>query len=311
MVGTYLNRGFKSNHNLDSIESQKNKLIFIIDEIKKYSSVELSLVGHSQGGLVNLEATIERSFSIKRVISISTPYAPVYLGEKLIFLDFFFQIGGESAYNLFCNDSKNIPAYKASVEKLCSSSYYSDLKNRWNNLSIKPPLTVITGTAGHLSIYIPGISNPNYYNPDTLNKYPFDCLVRFYEQTNIQNARFIHLVDKNIPCYEEKGFAKATCYYQHGIYMSCKKTCNLSSISFTGTVIDALFDLISNAINGRNIHDFANYKVAVAIYAGLYRRPQNVPAGYMDYYNIFSNDYNHNYIRYNHETISHLLALLN
>ena len=311
LVGTYLNRGFKTNHDLDSIENQKTKLVYIIDEIKKYSNVELSLVGHSQGGLVNLEAAIDRSSKIKRLISISTPYAPVYLGEKLIFLDFFFKIGGETAYSLFCNDPKNIPAYKACVEKLCSSSYYSDLKSRWNNLSSRPPLTVITGTAGHLSTFIPGVYNEYCYNPDTFMKESFDGLVKFSEQANIQNATFIHLADNNLPCYAEKGFAKNMCYYQQGLYSSCKKNCNLSSISFSGTVIDVLFDLIGNAINGKDIHNFANYNVAVAIFAGLEKDLTKVPSGYMNYYNIYSNDYNHDFIRYNSDTISHLLALLN
>ena len=101
------------------------------------------------------------------------------------------------------------------------------------------------------------------------------------------------------------------CYYQHGLYFSCKKSCNLSSISFSGTVIDVLFNLIGNAINGYDIHDFANYNVAVAIFAGLEKDSTKVPSGYMNYYNIYSNDYNHDFIRYNSDTISHLLALLN
>lgn len=34
-----------------------------------------------------------------------------------------------------------------------------------------------------------------------------------------------------------------------------------------------LFNLISNVINGNDIHDFANYNVAVAIYVGLDKGP--------------------------------------
>ena len=229
------------------------------------------------------------------------------IGEKLIFLDFFFKLGGETTYGLFCNDLKNIPVYKSCVERLCSSAYYSDLKNGWNNLTSRPALTVITGTIGHLFTYIPGFSSDCDYNSDTILKEPFDGLVKFSEQANIQNAKLIHLVDKNLPCYSDRGFAKSVCYSQSGLYISCRKKCTLSSISFSGTVIDVLFNLISNAINGKNIHDFANYDVVVAIMTGL----ENVPFKYMDYYNIYSYSYNHDFIRTNFDTISLLLALLN
>ena len=146
-------------------------------------------------------------------------------GEKLIFLDFFFKLGGETAYGLFCNIPKNIPAYKSCVERLCSSAYYSDLKNGWNNLTSRPALTVITGTAGHLYTYIPGFSNEVDYNPDTVLKESFDGLIKFSEQASIQNAKLIHLVDKNLPCYSDNGFAKSVCYSQSGLYISCRKKC--------------------------------------------------------------------------------------
>jgi hypothetical protein len=311
MVGTNLNRGFNTNHNLDSIENQKIKLIYIIDEIKKYSNVELYLVGHSQGGLVNLETGIERNTKINKIVSISTPYAPVYLGERLIFLDFFFKLGGETAYSLFCSSTENISAYKASVEKLCSSSYFSDLKSRWNNLTIRPQLTVITGTAGHLYHVIPATGSGATYSPSVITKYSFDGLVKFSEQADIQNANFIHLGDHNLPCYSERTFAQSCCYCQNGIFLTCKKSCTASSISFSGTTIDVLFNLIDNAINGKDIRKFSNYKVVLAINAGLKQRADLVPEGYSEYYNIYSNEYNHKFIRYNLETISHLLVLLN
>lgn len=147
LVSTFLNKAFKSEYNLDSIENQKIKLNFIIDELKRYDNVEISLVGHSQGGLVNLECAIERNLKINRVISISTPYAPVYLGEKLIFLDFFMKLGGASAYKIFCNDQEEMDRYKTCTETLCSKTYFDNLKSKWNNLEIRPKLFVITSAA--------------------------------------------------------------------------------------------------------------------------------------------------------------------
>lgn len=70
---------------------------------------------------------------------------------------------------------------------------------------------------------------------------------------------------------------------------------------------------IENAINGRDVNDFANYPVAVAIFAGLEKNPNKIPSDdkYRDYYDIYSNDYNHDFIRYFDETIGYLLSLVN
>lgn len=311
LVGTNLNRGFNTNHNFDSIENQKIKLIYIIDEFKKYPNVELNLVGHSQGGLVNLEAAIERNTQINKLVSISTPYAPVYLGEKLIFLDFFFKLGGHTAYELFYNDEKKVAAYKASVETLCSEQYFNNLKNKWNNLTIRPQLIVITGTSGQLYDYNAGMIAGQAYLPPTIFKYSFDGLVKFSEQANIEHANFIHLADPNLPCFNEKAFAQENCYWQSGSDFSCKRQCTLDSINFKSTVIKTLFNLIDNAINNKGIDKLDNYKVAVAIQAGLDRKIDQVPEGYEEYYNIYASDYSHKHIRTNSKTIAYLIALLN
>ncbi len=185
LVSTFLNKAFKSEYNLDCIENQKIKLNFIIDELKRYDNVEISLVGHSQGGLVNLECAIERNLKINRVISISTPYASVYLGEKLIFLDFFMKLGPASAYKIFCNDQEEMDRYKACTETLCSRTYFDNLKSKWNNLVTRPKLFVITSTAGHLYKTITDASGNT-----TIFKYPFDGLVTFKEQSAIEHADF-------------------------------------------------------------------------------------------------------------------------
>lgn len=311
LVGTYLNKGYKTNHNLDSIENQKIKLVYIVDEIKNYPNIELSLVGHSQGGLVNLETAIVRSGKIKRLVSISTPYDPVYLGEKLIFIDFFFKIGKQTAYTYFVEDPKNVPAYKKCVEQLFSNSYFADLKKRWDNLISRPLLFVITGTAGHIYKIIPGMHTIYNYVPDTIIKESFDGLVKLSEQTSINHAKFIHLVENDVPCFSDKSFAKAVCYYQDGYSMTCTKSCTLCSLNIGGAIIDVFFNLIDKAIKGEKIQEFAEYKVSKAIFSGLEKKRANVPDGYMNYYLIYANEYNHNFLRYNLETIGHLLALLN
>ena len=301
LVSTYLCHGFSSIHNLDSIKNQRIKLIRIIDEIKKSSEIELDLIGHSQGGLVNLEAAIERNKNISKVVSISTPYAPVYLGKKLIFLNFVCSIKRQSAYEIFCENRELCDIYGQRVETLCSSEYYSDLKKKWNALLIRPSLTVITGTSGHLykCVY------------DTYTKEPFDGLVRFSEQTAIENANFIHLASRDVPCYTDKSYAKSICFYLKGIHQTCTKQCTLGAINFTEAAIDTLFDLIDDAIDNGDIDNFENYDVVKAVIAGLNNYDINgIPSNYRRYYKIYADAYNHKNIRYNSETIGYLMALL-
>lgn len=121
------------------------------------------------------------------------------------------------------------------------------------------------------------------------------------------------MVRHDVPCLNSKRYAEAMCYYQSGFYFSCRESCTLSSISFSGTIIDALFSLIDNAIHGRNINDFENYPVVQAINAGLEQNPSLMPSGngnYQAYYNIYADEYNHDHIRTATETINNLAALL-
>lgn len=166
------------------------------------------------------------------MISICTPYAPVCLAETIVFLNFMYSLFSDSClYSEFVNDDRNIPAYKSCVEKLSSSAYFDDLKARWDALSTRPKLTVITGTSGHLIKVIPGIAVEGYYSPDTIYKEPFDGLVTVEEQTAISHANFIHLVNNTIPCYTERKYAQSICSTQVGATVTCKNSCPLSSIS--------------------------------------------------------------------------------
>ena len=312
LVHTYLNHGFKSEHNLETIANQKIRLVRIIKELKRYGDIDVSLVGHSQGGLVNLEAAIEVPNMIKQLISISTPYAPVYLAEKLIFLDFFFKIGGARAYELFCKKSENIPAYEASVETLASSSYFNNLKDRWNNLTARPQLTVITGTAGliYTDRSVPDIGS---YTPNVMiTKEPFDGLVKIKEQNSISHAKFIHLVNKNVPCYDSKKYSNSICSFRSNYSRTCEEHCTLRDISFSGTIIDVLFAQIGKAIKGQDIDDFANNPVVVAIYSGAYNRSEEVQIdnNYQKYYDLYADDFSHAWIVEAADTIGNLAALL-
>jgi len=312
LVHTYLNHGFNSEHDLETIENQKIRLVRIIKEFKRYGDIDISLVGHSQGGLVNLEAATEVPDMIKQLISLSTPYAPVYLAEKLIFLDFYFKIGGAIAYALFKVKSENMSAYDASVKTLASSLYFDDLHNRWNALPTRPKLTVVTGTSGLIYNVITTYDPQSQTSTDTITTEPFDGLVKISEQKAIEHADFIHLVKKDVPCLHSKKYAESVCSLQTGLYIGCKESCTLSSISFSGTIANMFFSLIDNAIRGNGLGDFSTYPIVVAIDAGRNREPAKVPSGgiYQAYYNIYSDEYNHENIAEAPETIGKLAALL-
>lgn len=307
MVSTFLNRGFIKDNNLDSVENQKIKLCYIVDEFKKYDNVEIILVGHSQGGVVNLETAIERSAQISRLISISTPYAPVCLANTLVFINFVASLGGIEVYNIFAQNKENIPAYKACVEKMSSSAYFDDLKARWDALTTRPKLTAITGVAGHLFRVVPGYAGNGVMNPSTLYKEPFDGLVTIGEQKAISHAEFIDLVNDRIPCYAEKTYTEPICAVQQGFVRTCDHNCPLESISLSGTIMEAIRTYVASAQSGVQLSSFP---AMMAINAGLAKDESSCPVGYENFYMIFSNAYNHDQIRYNCVTTGHLLVLL-
>lgn len=123
----------------DIIENQKTKLVYLIDRIKSLSnSVRIVLIGHSQGGLVNLEAAIARPYQIERLISLSTPYAPVYvaklfeqINEIRVIFNGVFEILNGGPYDLS-------PYSSICVSTLASETYFNDLKGRWNALPYGP-----------------------------------------------------------------------------------------------------------------------------------------------------------------------------
>lgn len=143
----------------------------------------------------------------------------------------------------------------------------------------------------------------------TIFKYPFDGLVTFKEQSAIDNAQFIHLADKTLPCYQDKQYANDSCYVQTGFIITCKRVCPLSSINFGNTVAKLLFELIDRAIMHNDVDAFKEYKVVKAIESGIYERAYS-ESECMEYYKIYSNSYNHSFIRKNTDLIAHLLAIL-
>ncbi|MEG0994998.1 MAG: alpha/beta hydrolase [Bacilli bacterium] len=158
----------------DSIDNQALKLKKIINEICRINpETEIYLIGHSQGGLVNLKTSTLVPEKIKNLISISTPYSPVTLAYLLREIEFVANIFDKSL--IMKVEPNDYIDYEERIKTLSDLKYINNLKNEWNNLIIRPKLNVIAGISSHLM-------TSEYFIifciPFELNyRYPFDGLV--------------------------------------------------------------------------------------------------------------------------------------
>lgn len=303
LVRTCVNRVYLSNTNfLDTIENQKFKLKYIIDEFTEYENVEIVLVGHSQGGLVNLEAAIDRCSRISKIISISTPYSPVYLANVASFFDPLLE---------YIPNVDDIEYYRACINTLASNDYFSNLKSRWNALQNRPELTAIVGIAGKLQ-YLSGELF------DIVDIEGFDGLVMISEQTDIEHASFVYSINNDVPCYNNQLYSSTCCTE---INNTCKNTCNLIKLSFFDFIIKLLPDILNELVHpsdngGENSsgetdsNSFLNI-ISNTAYSNNPNEAENIDPNdpYYNYLMVYANPNSHGIIRYNANTISKLIEL--
>ena len=302
LVRTYLNRVYSTDIDLDTIGNQAFKLKYIIDEFSEYENVEIILVGHSQGGLVNLEAAIDRYSRISRIISISTPYSPVYLATVASLFDPI----------LGCvTDVDNIEYYRACVNTLASNEYFNNLKSRWNALQSRPELTAIVGISGKLQ-YLSGELF------DIVDISGFDGLVMTSEQTDIEHANFVYSINDDVPCYNNQLYASSCCTEFDNM---CNNTCNLIKISFFDFFMKLLSDIWNefvhsldtesqNSSGETDSNSFLNI-ISNTAYSNNPNEAENIDTNdpYYNYLMVYANPNSHGIIRYNANTISKLIEL--
>lgn len=297
----------------DSIEKQTACLCSIIEYLESKSDFDrkIVLVGHSQGGLVNLETAILRPESIDKIISLSTPYNPVDIGKDVMTI---FHLGELFKYDVNgkIRNELNVTADEAQkfrdrIETLSSSSYFSDLKNRWANCVHKPKLYVISGTSGRLAHTYYVYTSNGYAMPVTIKK-SFDGLVTTKEQHDIPYNGYQPFVDLDIECLRRQDNWWAGNYQGDckncGIFTS---TCDLPVLNVTNVAMKALLEGISNFLRG-NGFTFDQYarELSATISAAAYPDyandryfPKNNPyPQYQQYYDIYSHRYSHGWIRY-------------
>lgn len=315
LVRTRLNVIFGKSYDCvyDTIQNQSKKLNAIIDALKIHSGIRLFLVGHSQGGLVNLESAITKQLKIEKIISISTPYAPARVGINFLCWEHIFALFKKSMVSALVSEEYRNYVLQ-SLYTLVSNEYFSDLLGRWNATSYRPPLAVITGTSGLLTEnYV------NAYGVPTLTMHiPFDGLVCIGEQRAISYATYYDLINPNAPCCSNDGFLAQGCCHavRNSIFtIGCNQfnNCVFSTISIDSTFIGALFQMAFDVISGNTTLDetsFQNHPFFSAVNEGLTKYNYTGTSDYENAYNIAFDAYNHLHILTNDETIEIVASLL-
>lgn len=304
-VKTSLNNGIDFDDCFDSIENQKIKLKYIIGAIKDYSlDIKIYLVGHSQGGLVNLETAIEMPNKIEKIISISTPYSPVSVAKNLLYVDRLLKrvkLGG-----LLLGDTpESTQRYEERANTLTSSSYYNNLKQRWNSLQNRPRLLVITGTSGfvtHKEYRVINLGSSLFPIPTHMwvdVKSAFDGLVLTNEQKAINYDQNVNITSPSLPCYSTQKFTEKNC--GANIYDRCQG-CNLPS--FNG--LDSVVQLAFQALTGT---DPMSSDIVTSILEGAWRDPLTNQSC-ANFYNIYASDFSHRFITQCDETIATILGYI-
>ena len=215
--------------NYDLITNQKTKLLYVIDRIKNLSNaVRIILIGHSQGGLVNLEATIERPNQIERLISLSTPYSPVYAAALFDQVNEIREVYNTIAFAFNGQTYGLSPYFSVCVDTLASESYFNSLKTRWSALPYRPHLLAICGISSRIKTN--GPLRPFFHGMEVTWEFTDDYrasdgLVSIQEQNAVPNAQIVNLYDDSIPCISSSLFLNTPCANSYS--GTCISTCPL------------------------------------------------------------------------------------
>lgn len=287
----------------ESISNQKQKLKRIIGAICSYNlNIKIILIGHSQGGLVNLETAIDIPNLIHSLVSISTPFSPVSVGKNLLYLGRLLR--KKLSETLFSPDSpESLQRYEDRAETLTSANYFSDLKQRWDNLESKPKLFVITGASALIRRTVTDyfqMGDPPIYVPiHTEYRFPFDGLVKIDEQKSINCFAVVDIADPSLPCFSDKDYAKSSC--SHGSVSKCY-SCPLPKFDPASAVFTSALDLITGG------DPFSN-GIVQAMLDGASLVPLKNDY-YEQYYDIFASEYSHAHIAQCDETVLEILGFI-
>ena len=295
----------------DLIDNQALKIKKIIDIINIFGAdVEIALVGHSQGGLVNLKASTLAPHKIKEIISISTPYGRSAFASILSDIEFIINIFNGSLVEGIANVDKNdieYTNYNTSIDQMSSNTYLNNLKNAWLNLETRPRLTVIAGISIHMM-------TSQYYNvlffPIEVNKrYPFDGLVFGKEQVDIAEADVYVLHNDGVDCYETSNHFNNYCCAETNLVHQHDCDCALPCFDISDVLFQSTIDLIKNLIHRGTNFSLADLPIVKAIIEGI----NGVPCSnerYRQYYELMGGNYSHKNIINQDDTVALILGIL-
>jgi len=290
--------------NYDSIENQSIKLKVIIENIKSIdSSIEIILIGHSQGGLVNLNTSIKIPNKISKIISISTPYSPVTTAYLLRGVNYVATMFNKNTYMMF--DKKDYDEYENRVKELSDSTFYTNLKNKRNDLTNRPSLHVIVGISAHFmtSEYL------YFLVPFEVNhRYPFDGLVMGREQVDIENCELYVLHNKGVECYEKSDNFTHSCCTQFGLINDHICKCDLPCFDFSSAIFKSALSLLEEQITNGKI-DLNQIPIVKSICQAA-SEEECSDETYRQYYDIIAGNFSHKNIILQNETIGIILGVL-
>lgn len=297
----------------DSVENQSNRLIEMITYVKGKlnNNRKIVLVGHSQGGLVNLDVATKIPTYLNQIISLNTPYSKNSLAIKGMCIinlikvimaipevaDFFSSGNYLDATNyseLISNISAMIASklfdFEEALSDLASDSFYDNLKTRWDNTNNKPRLHVIASASAVDHSNVLGIRTKQ------LN----DGLVDLSEQMDINYNTVHYLLDPSMPCFEMDGsyildkFEK-NCY-------NCDENCNLPQININSIINDTIWNVYQaiKSTNPSSQDDLVTIKLIQTYSAIIGEKDKSgeliqPPSDemYMALYNAFAHPYSH------------------
>ena len=288
----------------DSIDNQAIKLKKIIKDIKNLNSqIDIILIGHSQGGLVNLKVSTLIPSYISDMISISTPYSPVTIAYLLRGIEFAANLFNQSIVSKF--DPLEYEDYLECVNTLSNKTYFTNLKNKWNTLNNRPHLTIISGVSAHLmtsqSFTIFNISF------ETNFRYPFDGLVLGREQVSIENADINVLHEDGVTCYEESNGFTNPCCVTVDINHNHNCDCILPCFDINDVLLQSSLSSLDLAIHNGQI-DISQLPIIKAIIEGI----DGIPCSnenYRQYYELIGGRFSHKNIIKQEETIGIILGI--
>lgn len=288
----------------DSIEAQSIKLQYIINAIKSIDlSIDIFLVGHSQGGLVNLKTAVDIPNMIKGIISISTPYSAVTIGKVFSLINNVATLFDLNIYSFIIKDPENVEKYDARVDTLSDSSFFNNLKHRWNELKKRPKLVVIAGISAHImtSAYLP---------PFEINdRYPFDGLVLGKEQFAIEHCDKYLLHDKNVHCYENSNGFSHSCGKEMDIINEHRCDCPIPCFDVSNVIFRTAIEEISNLFHEGKFINLNETPMIKAFVEGIKGLPLS-NSSYKQYYDIFNSPYSHKNIVTTDEAIGLIIGAI-